>query len=182
MADDPHALDQIDGAEAAYRSRELVTQKIIGPLRNRYSDEVVDALEPEIQKAVYGDKGTTKKSRQTLLFGAPEITWLAREAERLAIGANGDANAAINSAQEWKKGVPAEHQSNARKHLASRRIDFRVVRTYGHLGYRRQYHCPGARSSRIHGTCRGSRERLFHRSRRLIRRRAGSRLRFRKPN
>ncbi len=103
MADDPHALDQIDGAEAAYRSRELVTQKIIGPLRNRYSDEVVDALEPEIQKAVYGDKGITKKSRQTLLFGAPEITWLAREAERLAIGANGDANAAKNSAQEWKK-------------------------------------------------------------------------------
>lgn len=28
MAEDPHALNQIDGAEASIRSRELVTQKL----------------------------------------------------------------------------------------------------------------------------------------------------------
>ena len=103
IAKDPHALDRIESAEAAFRSRELVTQKVIQPLRGRVPDDVIDALEPGIQQAVYGDKGTTKKSRQTLLFGAPEIAWLAKEAARLAQEANGDADAATKSASEWKK-------------------------------------------------------------------------------
>jgi CRISPR system Cascade subunit CasC len=103
MTDDPHALHRIDGAEAAHRSRELVTQLVIHPLYERFPNEVVDALEPEIQKAVYGDKGTAKKSRQTLLFGAPEIAWLAQEAERLAAEAAGDAKAAAKAGEEWKK-------------------------------------------------------------------------------
>ena len=103
IAEDPHALERIDGAEAAYRSRELVTHKVIGPLRGRFPKEILDALEPEIQQAVYGDKGTTKKSRQTLLFGKPEIKWLARETERLAQGAEGDADAAKKTATDWKK-------------------------------------------------------------------------------
>ena len=102
-AEDPHALHAIDGAEPAYRSRELVTQKVIAPLRERFSEAVVNALEPEIQMAVYGDKGTTKKSRQTLLFGAPELAWLAREAEILAEGADGDASAASEAVKDWKK-------------------------------------------------------------------------------
>ncbi len=100
---DPHSLHAIDGAPAAYRSRELVTQKVIGPLRGQFPEEVVAALEPEIQMAVYGDKGTTKQGRQTLLFGAPEITWLCREAEGLAELANGEAEVAAAAAQEWRK-------------------------------------------------------------------------------
>ena len=57
MADkDPHSLHAIDGADLAYRSRELVTQKVIEPLRDRHADEIVDALEPAFQKAVYGEK------------------------------------------------------------------------------------------------------------------------------
>ena len=103
IAKDPHALDQIDGATAAFRSRELVTQKVIQPLRGRVPVEVIDVLEPVIQQAVYGEKGITKKSRQTLLFGAPEIEWLAKEAERLAKEANGDAKAAADFAKDWKK-------------------------------------------------------------------------------
>ncbi len=103
VTEDPHALETIDGAEAAYRSRELVTQMVIGPLRERYPQEVVTALEPEIQMAVYGDRGTTKTGRQTLLFGAPEIAWLHREAARLALEANGDPKAASAAAQQWKK-------------------------------------------------------------------------------
>ena len=102
IAEDPYALDRIDGAKAAYRSLELVTKKVIGSLRTRFADEVVDALEPEIQQAVYGDKGTTKKGRQTLLFGAPEIAWLAKEAERLAENAAGDAGAVLRSAKVWR--------------------------------------------------------------------------------
>ena len=110
IAEDPHALRKIDGVTAALRSRELVTKKVIEPLRGRFSAEVVDALEPEIQMAVYGDKGTAKKSRQTLLLGHPEIEWLSRQAESLATDAEGKAEVAAKAAAEWKK----EMRSNIR--------------------------------------------------------------------
>lgn len=100
--DDPHALIRIDGTEAAFRSRELVTRKVIAPLFDRFPEDVVKVLEPEFQQAVYGDKGTTRTNRQTLLFGAPEIAWLAGEAGRLAQEANGDADAAKKAAASWK--------------------------------------------------------------------------------
>ncbi len=103
IADDPHALHRIDGAQIAFRSRELVTHKIIEPLRDRFAGDVIDALEPEFQQAVYGDKGTSKKARQTLLFGEPELKWLAGEAERLAEQAAGDPSLAAEAAQDWKK-------------------------------------------------------------------------------
>ena len=102
IAEDPHAVHAIDGAEAAYRSRELVTQKVLQPLRDRFSDEVVNALAPELQMAVYGDKGTERRTRQTLLLGEPEIKWLEQEAKRLAEGAN-DATQATSAAQSWRK-------------------------------------------------------------------------------
>lgn len=102
-AEDPHALHNIDGAEDAWRSRELVTKKVIDPLRVRFPEEVANALEPEFQTAVYGDKGASRKSRQTLLLGAPEIDWLAAEAERLARGAEDSAEAAQQAAQAWKQ-------------------------------------------------------------------------------
>lgn len=106
LADDPHALARIDGAEAAFRSRELVTRKVIGPLReNRVDAAVVDALEPEFQMALYGDKGITKRSRQTLIFGETELRWLAQEAARLAGEAGGDAKAAKELAETWRKGL-----------------------------------------------------------------------------
>ena len=103
IADDPHALKAIDGAKAAYRSRELVTKKIIEPLSERFPEEVVNALGPEFQKAVYGDKGASIESRQTLLLGEPEIEWLKKQAEALATDANGDADVAKRQVEEWKK-------------------------------------------------------------------------------
>jgi CRISPR system Cascade subunit CasC len=106
LAEDPHALHAIDGAQAAFRSRELVTKKVLGDLKGRFDDSVIAALEPEFQMAVYGDKGTTKAARQTLLFGAPELAWLAREAERLA--ASGDAKAVAEAAKAWR----AEFRAN----------------------------------------------------------------------
>ena len=102
-AEDPHALRNIDGAKDAWRSRELVTKKVIDPLRGRFPEEVANALEPEFQTAVYGDKGASRKSRQTLLLGAPEIAWLAAEAERLAREAEGSAEAAQQASQAWKQ-------------------------------------------------------------------------------
>ena len=100
---DPHSLLSISGSELAFRSRELVTKKVIEPLKEKYPLEVVQALEPEFQKAVYGDKADQgKQSRQTLLFGAPEIRWLAAEAERLA-AASDDAKGAKAAVVAWAK-------------------------------------------------------------------------------
>ena len=56
FAEDPHALKAVDGATAAFRSRELVKRMVIEPLHGRYSEEVIAALEPEFQMAVYGPK------------------------------------------------------------------------------------------------------------------------------
>ena len=103
MADDPHALGVITGAEDSFRSRELVTKLVIDPLRASHPADLIAALDAEFQKAVYGDKADKgKQSRQTLLFGAPEIAWLAAEAKRLAAS---NTPATIKAAvAEWAKG------------------------------------------------------------------------------
>lgn len=103
LADDPFAIENIDGGEASFRSRELVTRRVIEPLTHLYPKEVVDAIEEEFQKAVYGDRGTTKKNRQTLLFGEPELNWLASEAERVCLNAAGDAKTAKERSKQWGK-------------------------------------------------------------------------------
>ncbi len=102
MARDPHSLDAIEGAVPGWRSRELVARKIIGPLRGQVPENVADAIEPEFQVAVYGGKGADPESRPPLLFGAPEIRWLAKEAVRLAREADGDAKAAGAAARKWR--------------------------------------------------------------------------------
>ena len=102
-ADDPHALDDIDGAEVAFRSRELVTKKVIDPLREEFTPEVVKALDDAFQLEVYGEKGARRDGRQTLLFGAPELMWLGKEARRLAQEAQGNAEAAEKAIGTWRK-------------------------------------------------------------------------------
>ena len=105
FAEDPHALHEIEGTTAAVRSRELVTRKVIEPLKANFAEAVVDAIEPEFQKAVYGDKGTTKKARQTLLLGQPEIEWLAKQAQYLAEESEGDSEKAKKASEKWRKAV-----------------------------------------------------------------------------
>ena len=114
-AKDPHALDRIipeppDG----YRSRDLVTKRIVDPVRKQFQDDVVAALEQWFQFAVYSgnkrdepkergksSKAEKKKNRQTLLFGTPEINWLSSEFERLAAEADGDPDGAFELGREW---------------------------------------------------------------------------------
>lgn len=100
---DPHALQKLEGYVDSFRSRELVTEKVIEPLRERFSEDVMNALEPAFQKLVYGEKGPKgKKSRQTLLLGQPELAWLAVKAEEIAAAA-ADAKAAEKAVAEWAK-------------------------------------------------------------------------------
>jgi CRISPR system Cascade subunit CasC len=85
---DPNSLQKLAGYVDSFRSRELVTVKVTGPLRGHYPDDIVDAIDAGFQKIVYGDKGDKgKKSRQTLLLGAPELGWLAKQAAEIAAGA-----------------------------------------------------------------------------------------------
>ena len=100
---DPHALIKLAGSEDSFRSRELVTKMVFDPLRKLYPEVILQALEPEFQKSVYGEKADKgKSSRQTLLLGAPEIRWLAEQAEILA-KASTNATEAKKAAEAWAK-------------------------------------------------------------------------------
>ncbi|MFN3592659.1 MAG: type I-E CRISPR-associated protein Cas7/Cse4/CasC, partial [Thermaurantiacus sp.] len=100
---DPHALQKLAGYVGSFRSRELVTLKVSGPLRGRVPDDIVDAIDAGFQKIVYGDKADKgKKSRQTLLLGEPELAWLAHKAEEIAASA-ADAKAAQKEVETLAK-------------------------------------------------------------------------------
>lgn len=100
---DPHALQKLAGYVDSFRSRELVTIKVSGPLRGKYPDDVVDAIDAGFQKIVYGEKADKgKKSRQTLLLGEPELAWLATRSARIAAEAT-DAKAATKAVEALAK-------------------------------------------------------------------------------
>jgi CRISPR system Cascade subunit CasC len=117
-AEDPHALAAIDGAEAAFRSRSLVSdhRKGVAALLEKggYSPEVVAAISTWLNYVVYGGNDTKKPSkrgqkvstdekgsRQTLIFGQPELKWLLEEAEKIAKNAGKDPDRAFDLAGEW---------------------------------------------------------------------------------
>lgn len=103
LADDPHALDRIEGSDAAYRSREIVERKVFADWAQGVDAGIADEIKEAFLKAVYGDKGGDKKSRQTLLLGEVEIAYLTRAAKALVAEAAGDRKAAKDLAAEWLK-------------------------------------------------------------------------------
>ncbi len=103
MADDPHGLDKIDGFQAAYRSREIVDRKVLAELVDTVDEKVLDPIREAFLTTIYGDKGKDKKSRQTLLLGAPEIAYLHKTAVEMVAEANGDAARAKELAKDWTK-------------------------------------------------------------------------------
>lgn len=103
LADDPHALSAIDGADAAYRSREIIDRKVFGDWSADVDEGVITAVREVLLKAVYGDKGVDKKSRQTLLLGQVEVDFLTDTAKQLVADAAGDAKAAKATAEAWAK-------------------------------------------------------------------------------
>ena len=108
LAEDPHALSEIDGADAAFRSREIIERKVFGNWAEGVDDDIHNAIRDALLKAVYGDKGADKKSRQTLLLGAVEIAYLTKAAKALVADAAGDKKAAKDLAAAWLK----DHRAN----------------------------------------------------------------------
>lgn len=108
LADDPHALTAIDGADAAYRSREIIEHKVFGDWAVDVDEAVAKEIKEALLKVVYGEKGTDKKSRQTLLLGEVEVAYLIEQAKVLVAEAAGDKKAAKEIAAAWLK----EHKAN----------------------------------------------------------------------
>lgn len=108
LAEDPHALANIDGADAAWRSREIVDHKVFGDWAEGVDEEIAKEVKEALLKVVYGDKGADKKSRQTLLLGEVEIAYLTGAAKALVAEAAGDRKTAKDLAAAWLK----EHKGN----------------------------------------------------------------------
>jgi CRISPR system Cascade subunit CasC len=131
--EDPHALLKIHGAEDAFRSRELVSEKIIAPyVKDRdltdADQEVVDALSQWFHYAIYSGnpkekptsrgattKADTKKNRPTLLFGQPELTWLCAEFARLCGAAEGSPDKAFQLGKSWVEGAGEAEDGDNKK-------------------------------------------------------------------
>ncbi len=106
VAEDEFALHNIPDVEAAVRSRDIVSRRVIDPIQNGSSanEEVVKAVEEAFQKGVYGDSGTERSGRQPLLLGLPEVEFLRREAHSICVEHATDAKAAGATAADLFKG------------------------------------------------------------------------------
>jgi len=95
------SIHGIAGAEEAVRSRELVTKRLRGPLEGKVDVAILNAVEPAFQIAVYGkDAAKGKSNRQPLLFGEPELRFLAGKFADIATTAK-DAVAAKEAAEAF---------------------------------------------------------------------------------
>ncbi|MEH3048596.1 type I-E CRISPR-associated protein Cas7/Cse4/CasC [Sphingomonas adhaesiva] len=103
-ADDRHALHRLaeqSGVEGV-RSKIAIEREVTGPLRARFDEEAVDAVELAFLTKFYGKSAKDKQQRQALLFGRPELAWMRQQAERL-LSENADAKAAGAAADAWIK-------------------------------------------------------------------------------
>ncbi|MGV6874106.1 type I-E CRISPR-associated protein Cas7/Cse4/CasC [Pseudochelatococcus sp. B33] len=100
------SIHGIEGAEEAVRSRQLVTKRLRVPLEGRVATDILDAIEPAFQIAIYGkDAAKGKSNRQPLLFGEPELRFLAEKFAEIAQAAE-DAEAAKKAAEEFTRAKP----------------------------------------------------------------------------
>lgn len=84
-ADDQYAIGNIPGATGAVRSRNTVRELVVKPLRDtgRYSPQLLDAVESEFNRGVYGANAATEQHRQSLLLGLPEVEFLRDKAREI---------------------------------------------------------------------------------------------------
>ena len=104
VADDRHALHTLakqSGVEGL-RSKIAIEREVTGPLRARFDEKAVDAVELAFLTKFYGKNAKDKQSRQALLFGRPELAWMREQAERL-LSENLDAPSVKAAAETWIK-------------------------------------------------------------------------------
>ena len=96
-----HVLAKEQGVEGT-RSKITIEREVMKPLRGRFADDAVDAVQGVFLTHFYGKNAKSSDSRQALLFGRPEIAWMRENAERL-LSENADAKAAEAAATAWIK-------------------------------------------------------------------------------
>ena len=99
MADDEFAVSKINGSRDAIRSREIVTRSVMQPLRDEgaYSEDLLNEVEEEFQKGVYGPSGTNRSGRQPLLLGLPEVEYLQAQARVICEANSEETGAAVEA-------------------------------------------------------------------------------------
>ena len=93
-------LAQENGVEGV-RSKNTIERAVTGPLKGRFNDDAVDAVQLAFLTKFYGKNAKDPQKRQALLFGRPEINWMRSEAERLLSESGGSAAAAKAAAELW---------------------------------------------------------------------------------
>ncbi len=85
MADDPRALHALALEEgiAGQRSKIAIERLVFDPLRARFPQEALEAVQDAFVAKYYGAKAKDPKSRQALLFGQAEIAWMREAAETI---------------------------------------------------------------------------------------------------
>ena len=107
--DREYALDKIDGAILADRTRNVIGRRIIQPLRNDggIAEDVLAAVETEFVKGVYGDRAragddsAAQATRQPLLLGFPEVEFLQAQAKDICDTNPQDTKAAGDAAKAF---------------------------------------------------------------------------------
>lgn len=104
MAEDPHALHELakQAGIEGQRSKIAIERRVTGPLRERFPEDAVKAVEDVFIAKFYGKKGGDPKQRQALLFGRPELDHLRAAAESILAQA-ASAKDATARAEAWGK-------------------------------------------------------------------------------
>ena len=106
VAQDEFAIHSIPGATAAFRSRNIVSRKIMQPIQGTQTvnADVLTAVETAFVKGVYGpnarpgDEPSAERTRQPLLLGLPEVEHLRERATAICADHPADAKAAGDAA------------------------------------------------------------------------------------
>ena len=102
VAKDEFAIHGIPGATGALRSRDIVERRVMQPIRDegRASEDVLTEVEKAFNIGVYGRSGETRRNRQPLLLGLPEVEHLHQRAASICAEHPNDAEAAAKAATD----------------------------------------------------------------------------------
>ena len=102
VAEDEFAIRNIPNSTSAIRSRNIIQQKVMAPLRSagQSAEDVLDAVEEAFNVGVYGARGTSETARQPLLLGLPEVEYLRSSAAAICGAHADDAEAARAAASQ----------------------------------------------------------------------------------
>ena len=157
VADDEFALKNISGVTEALRSREIISRRVMQPLRESSlaSPEVLQQVDESFQIGVYGERGTSRDARQPLLLGLPEVEYLQSKAQEICANHPDDAAAARTAAADLFSPRRGEG-NNFRAFRDSARLpgglEGALFGAYGHVGPGSQHRRRSPRRPCLHGT------------------------------